>query len=84
MIFDWDGTLMDSTSVIAAALQSACRDIGIAVPTERDARFVIGLGAADTFRHVAPRLDADDPIVPNVDEDETLEKSGMRSWPLSR
>ena len=57
MIFDWDGTLMDSTSVIAAALQSACRDIGIAVPTERDARFVIGLGAADTFRHVAPQLD---------------------------
>jgi phosphoglycolate phosphatase len=57
VIFDWDGTLMDSTSVIAAALQSACRDIGIAVPTERDARFVIGLGAADTFRHVAPRLD---------------------------
>ena len=56
MIFDWDGTLMDSTSVIAAALQSACRDVGIAVPTERDARFVIGLGAADTFRHVAPEL----------------------------
>ena len=59
MIFDWDGTLMDSTSVIAAALQSACRDIGIAVPTERDARFVIGLGAVDTFRHVAPDLDAE-------------------------
>jgi phosphoglycolate phosphatase len=49
---------MDSTAVIAAALQSACRDVGIAVPTERDARFVIGLGAADTFRHVAPQLDA--------------------------
>ena len=59
IIFDWDGTLMDSTSVIAAALQSACRDLGIAVPTERDARFVIGLGAADTFRHVAPDLDAE-------------------------
>ena len=59
VIFDWDGTLMDSTGVIAAALQSACRDIGIAVPSERDARFVIGLGAADTFRHVTPQLDAD-------------------------
>ena len=57
IIFDWDGTLMDSTAVIAAALQSACRDIGIAVPSERDAKFVIGLGAADTFRHVAPQLD---------------------------
>jgi phosphoglycolate phosphatase len=57
VIFDWDGTLMDSTGVIAASLQSACRDIGIAVPAESDARFVIGLGLADTFNHVAPGLD---------------------------
>ena len=57
MIFDWDGTLMDSTAVIAASLRSACGDVGIAVPSERDARFVIGLGIADTFKHVAPGLD---------------------------
>ena len=57
VIFDWDGTLMDSTGVIAASLQAACGDIGIAVPSERDARFVIGLGLADTFTHVAPDLD---------------------------
>jgi phosphoglycolate phosphatase len=57
VIFDWDGTLMDSTSVIAASLQRACRDIGIAVPADNDARFVIGLGLADTFNHVAPGLD---------------------------
>jgi phosphoglycolate phosphatase len=59
VIFDWDGTLMDSTHVIASSLQAACGDIGIPVPTERDARFVIGLGLADTLRHVAPGLDAD-------------------------
>jgi phosphoglycolate phosphatase len=57
VIFDWDGTLMDSTALIASSLRSACRDVGIAVPTERDARFVIGLGVADTFNHVAPALD---------------------------
>jgi phosphoglycolate phosphatase len=57
VIFDWDGTLMDSTRVIATSLQLACADIGIAVPAERDARFVIGLGLADTFNHVAPGLD---------------------------
>jgi phosphoglycolate phosphatase len=59
VIFDWDGTLMDSTQVIAASLQSACADVGIAVPAEKDARFVIGLGLADTFNHVAPGLDED-------------------------
>ena len=59
VVFDWDGTLMDSTGVIAASLQSACRDVGIAAPSERDARYVIGLNLADTFAHVAPRLDDD-------------------------
>jgi len=59
VIFDWDGTLMDSTTVIAASLQAACGDIGLAVPTDRDARFVIGLGLVDTLKHVAPGLDTD-------------------------
>jgi len=59
VVFDWDGTLMDSTHVIAASLQSACADVGVAVPSEADARYVIGLGLEDTFNHVAPTLDAD-------------------------
>jgi len=59
VVFDWDGTLMDSTHVIAASLRAACADVGIAVPTEADARYVIGLGLEDTFNHVAPTLDAD-------------------------
>lgn len=57
VIFDWDGTLMDSTRLIARSLQSACGDVGIAVPSEQDALFVIGLNLADTFKHVAPGLD---------------------------
>jgi phosphoglycolate phosphatase len=57
LVFDWDGTLMDSTRVISKSLQSACGDIGIAVPSDRDALYVIGLGIADTLRHVAPDLD---------------------------
>ncbi|HEY2629072.1 MAG TPA: HAD-IA family hydrolase [Usitatibacter sp.] len=57
VVFDWDGTLMDSTRVIAASLQDACRDVGVVVPSERDALFVIGLNLVDTFNHVAPGLD---------------------------
>jgi phosphoglycolate phosphatase len=57
IVFDWDGTLMDSTRVISKSLQSACGDIGIAVPSDSDALYVIGLGIADTLRHVAPDLD---------------------------
>jgi phosphoglycolate phosphatase len=57
VIFDWDGTLMDSTKMIARSLQAACRDVGTAVPPEEEALFVIGLNLADTFARVAPALD---------------------------
>jgi phosphoglycolate phosphatase len=56
VVFDWDGTLADSTAIIADALQQACRDIGEPVPGDIDARFVIGLGLTDAIRHVAPGL----------------------------
>jgi phosphoglycolate phosphatase len=59
VVFDWDGTLMDSTHMIASSLRSACADVGVAVPSEADARFVIGLGLEDTFKHVAPTLDGE-------------------------
>jgi phosphoglycolate phosphatase len=59
VIFDWDGTLMDSTAIIARSLQKACGDVGIAIPSETDALYVIGLNLQDSFAHVAPGLDRD-------------------------
>ena len=55
-MFDWDGTLVDSTAIIAGAIQAACRDVGEPVPDDVSARFVIGLGLADALSHVAPSL----------------------------
>ncbi len=57
VIFDWDGTLMDSTRLIARSLRAACRDIGVREPTEREALFVIGLNMMDTFKLIVPDLD---------------------------
>jgi phosphoglycolate phosphatase len=54
VVFDWDGTLMDSAACIAGSLQAACRDLGYAVPSERDARYIIGLGLHDALAHVLP------------------------------
>ncbi len=56
VVFDWDGTLMDSTALIASCLQAACRDVGAPVPTREEALFVIGLNMADTFQRVVPDL----------------------------
>ena len=54
IVFDWDGTLFDSTRLIARCIQAACADVGAAVPSDRDASYVIGLGLADALRHAAP------------------------------
>jgi phosphoglycolate phosphatase len=56
LIFDWDGTLMDSAACIASSLQSACEDLGYPVPSDRDARYIIGLGLHDAMAHVLPHV----------------------------
>jgi phosphoglycolate phosphatase len=57
LVFDWDGTLMDSAAAIVGALQSACADLGLPVPSDERARYVIGLGLNDALRHVLPGVD---------------------------
>ncbi len=54
LVFDWDGTLADSTALIAGAIQQTCRDLGLPAPDDRSARHVIGLGHRDAISLVAP------------------------------
>jgi phosphoglycolate phosphatase len=56
LVFDWDGTLMDSAAAIAASLQAACCDLGFPVPSDDNARFIIGLGLSDAMMHILPGL----------------------------
>ena len=59
VVFDWDGTLLDSAGAIVNAIQSACRDLDLPIPDEARARHVIGLGLADAMRHAVPDLPLD-------------------------
>lgn len=59
VVFDWDGTLMDSTPAIVAAIQGACRDMDLPVPPDEAASWVIGLGLADALRTAVPTLTPD-------------------------
>jgi phosphoglycolate phosphatase len=52
--FDWDGTLFDSTAIIVRCIQQAVSDVGGAVPSDRDAAYVIGMGLMDALAHAAP------------------------------
>jgi phosphoglycolate phosphatase len=59
VVFDWDGTLFDSTALIVRCIQAACRDVGVAVPSDERAAYVIGLGLQDALAHAAPGLSAE-------------------------
>jgi phosphoglycolate phosphatase len=56
LIFDWDGTLMDSAGVIVDSIQRACADLGIPIPSARASRQIIGLGLIQALQALLPDL----------------------------
>jgi phosphoglycolate phosphatase len=58
IVFDWDGTIVDSTSMIAVCIQKAAADLGLTVPTMEQASHVIGLGLHDALSRAVPELQA--------------------------
>ncbi len=60
IIFDWDGTLADSTAVIKRALQRSARDLAYPIPTDAQASFIIGMGLRPALEHAIPTLREED------------------------
>jgi phosphoglycolate phosphatase len=56
IVFDWDGTLVDSTPTIARCIQQAAADLGLGVPDFELASHVIGLGLHDALARAVPDL----------------------------
>ena len=56
IVFDWDGTLMDSTAAIVKSLQDAALDLGLPMPEKKRAAHVIGLGLKEALETVLPDL----------------------------
>lgn len=56
VVFDWDGTLVDSTTIIATCLQRACADLGVGVPDDTMARYIIGMGVREGLELAVPDL----------------------------
>jgi phosphoglycolate phosphatase len=57
IVFDWDGTLMDSTATIVNCIQAAARDLGLPVPDDRAAAQVIGLSLQHAMEAAIPDVD---------------------------
>jgi phosphoglycolate phosphatase len=58
LVFDWDGTIIDSAGTIAECIRDAARDLGLEVPDRSRASHVIGLGLHDAMRIAVPGLPA--------------------------
>lgn len=59
IIFDWDGTLSDSTGRIVEAMQAAAAELGVEVPTPAAVRDIIGLGLPEALQILFPALPGD-------------------------
>ena len=66
LIFDWDGTIIDSEASIINSMQAAARDLTIDEPADAAVRNIIGLGLPEAIRMLFP--DADDKFVISLRE----------------
>jgi phosphoglycolate phosphatase len=53
-IFDWDGTLSDSTGAITRAMQQSARDLGWLEPEDHRVHDIIGLGMPEALARLFP------------------------------
>ncbi|MEI7427384.1 MAG: HAD-IA family hydrolase [Betaproteobacteria bacterium] len=64
IVWDWDGTIMNSTPTIVDCMQKACGDLDLQIPDDALASHVIGLGLNESLKIILPDLDPGDyPIV---------------------
>lgn len=54
LIFDWDGTIIDSTQRIASSIRASARELGLPVPSWDDAKDIIGLGLPEAIKTLFP------------------------------
>ncbi|CAK0772283.1 phosphoglycolate phosphatase [Gammaproteobacteria bacterium] len=57
IIFDWDGTLIDSEAHIVACFQRAALDLGLPLLSRAAVRNIIGLGLVEASAVLLPELD---------------------------
>jgi phosphoglycolate phosphatase len=58
IVFDWDGTIMDSEATIVCCLAAAATDMGIDPPAIEVAREIIGLGMEEVAKVLFPAASA--------------------------
>ena len=57
LVFDWDGTLMDSVGPIVACTSAVIAELGLGEPDEAAIRGTVGLGLRETVDELVPGCD---------------------------
>lgn len=57
LVFDWDGTLMDSVATIVECTRAVLAELGLAEPSEATIRGTVGLGLRETVEALCPGVD---------------------------
>ncbi len=57
LVFDWDGTLMDSESRIVSCMRAAITDLGLELPDDSSISNIIGLGLKEAILMLFPAAD---------------------------
>jgi phosphoglycolate phosphatase len=58
VVFDWDGTLMDSVGSIVGCTQVVLREMGLGELSDEAVRATVGLGLRETMELLVPECDA--------------------------
>ena len=66
LIFDWDGTVIDSAARIISSMQKAAQDLSQPALTDEAVRNIIGLGLPEAIRVLIP--DVDEAVIPQMRE----------------
>ncbi len=60
IVFDWDGTIINSTGLIAECIQLAAGEVGFPVPSTVEAKHIIGLSLQQSIEGLFPTMSAVD------------------------
>lgn len=99
LVFDWDGTLMDSEAHIVASMQRSLQDLNLPALSGEKIRDIIGLGLRESILRLLPDSDdaqmlaivdryryhffADDPCVPFAGAEQVLQQLHQAGYLLA-
>jgi len=56
IIFDWDGTLMDSVARIVSSMRSAAVDLALDIPSSEQVKSIIGMSLPQAIKQIFPLI----------------------------